>query len=195
MFLSFYHVFHVACPLLFLSALLLVSQPSGILFFFCLECDCLSLLSGVQLALNDCVCGLLLNLAIHLPFHGLFHLHFPLTFLLLLQCHNVALSLTNDLRSSFARLINLFDNLSTKSCQVAFFSLTLPSSIFSKPMRLQSSFKSSSARLRATLAAHSFLWRVASSSDSYGVRSISSYSILSSCWGLPSGEPCMSFWL
>ena len=122
--LSFDHVFHVASPLLFLSALLFGPLPSDILFLLSLKCDRFCLLGGVQLALDNSICGNFFNLAIHLPFHCFFLLNFLLALLLLLLSHNVALSLIDDLRSSLARFINFFDNLLTKC--VTWHSFDLP---------------------------------------------------------------------
>jgi hypothetical protein len=134
---------------------------------------------GHLLVLVYLVVVLLLDIQIHL---GLLALLLHLLLLphqfLLLHLH-IAAALAHDVRGPLTSLVDLLDCLLKRTIILAL-KLTLFSSDFSRPILLQRSFKSSSARLRAILAATNLRCRVASSSSSYGVRSSSS-SGCSSC--------------
>jgi len=66
---------------------------------------------GGHLAISDLLVGLFFHLTVHLAFHGLIHLLLALAVLLLLQGHDVALALGDDLRSALACLVDLLDDL------------------------------------------------------------------------------------
>lgn len=123
----------------------------------------------------------LLDFLLHHHVLALFHLllleNLALTFELLLLEFHVAATLAYDVSCAFSRLIDLANRLQNV---YSWFWLTFDSSCFRSPIRLQRSFRSSSARLRAIFAATNFLCKVASSSSSYGVRSNSSGSCIAS---------------
>ena len=179
------HHFDVVGLLLFLSALHIKSFSSSLFILLGFQSSIPDLVVWSHLRLCNHVFLFFLELPIHCSFHLYVHVSLLMSCLLLLVDINVSLALANDLVSSLSRLIDLFDHLLQiwgQNLKFKLLLLTLPSSILSRPMRLHNSFKSSSARLRATLAATSFLWRVASSSSSYGVKSISSNSPGSPSW-------------
>jgi hypothetical protein len=95
---------------------------------------------------------------------------------------HVPTALHHNVGRTFTSFINLANSL--QSSLDLNLLLTFPSSDFKSPILLHKSLRSSSALFLAIFAATSFLWRVASSSSSYGVRSISS----KGCWS-DSGTP------
>lgn len=105
------HGLHVTSTHLLLSALLVVPLSGGLLLGFSLERDLLLSLMGGHLAISDLLVGLFFHLTVHLAFHGLIHLLLALAVLLLLQGHDVALALGDDLRSALACLVDLLDDL------------------------------------------------------------------------------------
>lgn len=118
----------------------------------------------------------LLNLLSHehiLPLLDLLLLKdLPLPLQLHLLLFHIPASLPDNVGGSLPSLINFANRLYSNNLKSE--KLTLDSSYFSNPIRLHKSLRSSSARLRAIFAATNLRWRVASSSSSYGVRSISS---------------------
>ena len=99
--------------------------------------------------------------------HFSLHRHLFLNSLLLVFKHlYVSSSLWNYITCSFTRFIYFANSLNNYLEKITF-----PSSYFNRPILLQSNLRSSSALLRAILAATSFRCRVASSSSSYGVKS------------------------